>query len=393
MKIPFSLAELKLVDAPPEKAYDDLTELAAKMLAVPLALVTIIDTERKRQYFKSIYDPSAMWAGAQEAPLAHSFSKHVVKRNAPLAIEDAVGHPLVRDRDATVYRGVGSYLGVPVHGPDGGAIGALCVADRVPRRWSEADAANLIGFAKCVSDAIRLKVARLTSEALREEQREFTYSISHDLKAPVNTISILLAELAAFDCGERDAEFRELLGMGIDTARRMSALIEDVLDYTRVIGNEMSTEPVAIDAVIGGILTDLRADIHAAGATVRAGDLPVVAGSPMQLRALFQNLIANALKFRKPNAPPLITIAAENDRNGRHVRVIVADNGIGIAPENHARVFKLFQRLHVCNEYPGTGLGLALCQRIARNHGGHIDLASEFGRGAAFTVHLQGAPA
>ena len=220
------------------------------------------------------------------------------------------------------------------------------------------------------------------------EQAEFTYAISHDLKSPTNTVGMLLDELVLAHAGALDADARHLVDRAQKTVARMGRLVEDVLNYSCTVEEEFTAEPVNLNLLVLEILEDLQSDIRKAGVDIDLDDLPIVSGNALQLRLLFQNLICNAIKFRSPDRSPRLTIRSEYDQSAGKQRVAISDNGIGIAPEFHERVFGLFQRLHSYEAFPGSGLGLTLCQRIVTNHGGRIDLRSAPGEGTTFSFHL-----
>jgi signal transduction histidine kinase len=222
------------------------------------------------------------------------------------------------------------------------------------------------------------------------EQAEFTYAISHDLKSPNNTIRMLIDELSLSAGPDLNPDARELIDLARQTTERMARLVDDVLAYSRCIEDQAVMVPVDLDQLLATITADLRSDIATSGALVEIAPLPVVWGVPVQLKLLFQNLTANAMKFRAPGRVPLIRVT-QKPKGGR-VLISVRDNGIGIAPEHHQRVFGLFQRLHDHASYQGSGLGLALCKRIMTNHGGDIRLDSIPGEGSCFTVSLKGQP-
>jgi signal transduction histidine kinase len=219
------------------------------------------------------------------------------------------------------------------------------------------------------------------------EQAEFTYAISHDLKSPNNTIRMLIDELSLSAGADLNADAQELLDLARQTTERMARLVDDVLAYSRCIEDQAVMVPVDLDQLFATITADLRSDIATAGAVVEVAPLPVVWGVPVQMKLLFQNLTANAVKFRAPGRVPLIRITQKP--KGGQVLISVRDNGIGIAPEHHQRVFGLFQRLHDHSSYQGSGLGLALCKRIMTNHAGDIRLDSTPGEGSCFTVSLK----
>lgn len=237
---------------------------------------------------------------------------------------------------------------------------------------------------------LMLEDLRRSNAELRQtsqEQAEFTYAISHDLKSPTNTILSLLTALSE-DFGETLPEgARQLIELQTGTARRMLRLIGDLTNYANAINAELRLLPVALDQVLADVVDDLRAEIGEAGARVELGPLPVVRGDETQLRLLFQNLLANAVKFRRPGAAPQVQVRATGSAAGLAV-IEVQDDGIGIPVARINRIFGLFQRLHAHHEYPGTGLGLAVCKRIATKHDGAIEVTSAPGGGAVFRVHL-----
>lgn len=229
---------------------------------------------------------------------------------------------------------------------------------------------------------------RRAADSVNEELRAFAYSISHDLKSPSNTLQLLLKELKEQHDEVLDEGATQLLDLSLETVQRMQTLVEDVLSYTRVIGQEMRCETVDLGRVVDDVVKDLRAEIIQASAEIRYENLPAVSGSEIQLRILFLNLINNALKFRKEGEAPLISISCTNDLSENTHIVRIKDNGIGIASEHQQRIFDMFKRLHNTNEYPGNGLGLAICKRIALSHGGSISIESAVGEGAEFIVRL-----
>ena len=182
-----------------------------------------------------------------------------------------------------------------------------------------------------------------------------------------------------------DGDAREFMNYVVDGAARMKQLIEDLLAYSRVGTKGKEFKPVSLEAPLKRAVTNLRAAIEESGAAVSWDSLPSVDVDEVQLVQLFQNLIGNALKFRG-QAPPRIHVSAQEEN--AEWRVSVADNGIGIEPQYFERIFMLFQRLHTMGEYPGTGIGLAICKKVAERHGGRIWLESQLGAGSTFHFTL-----
>ena len=238
-------------------------------------------------------------------------------------------------------------------------------------------------------DHNRLQTALTDSEALRREQAEFTYAVSHDLKSPANTLQLLLQELRIEQEGKLDQDSQEFLDRAQETAQRMSNLIEDILSYSWATHEQSGFERIDMTECLTSVLSDLSYDIGKAGAEVTSGVLDPMFGSRTQIRMLLQNLISNGMKFQEPGAKPSVHVECRALEDDGGVMLSVKDNGIGVPPEHHERIFGLFQRLHVREAYPGTGLGLATCYRIAQNHGGRITVDSEPGTGSTFSVLLR----
>jgi light-regulated signal transduction histidine kinase (bacteriophytochrome) len=166
----------------------------------------------------------------------------------------------------------------------------------------------------------------------------------------------------------------------------MQKLIEDLLKFSRVATHGRPFEEVDLAQLADEVIEDLEAQVQSSGAVVQVGALPVISADPLQMRQLLQNLISNALKFRRPDVSPEVTVAAEV--RGDKVQIVVSDNGIGFEPRYSRRIFRVFERLHGRGEYPGTGIGLALCRKIAERHDGMIVADGEPGVGSTFTVTL-----
>lgn len=185
--------------------------------------------------------------------------------------------------------------------------------------------------------------------------------------------------------GRLDADADEFIGYAVDGAKRLQALINDLLAYSRVGTKGRPFEPTDCARAVDTALVHLRLALADTGARVHVGPLPVLQADALQLTQLFQNLIGNAIKFHREE-PPEVWVSAE--REGTGWRFTVRDNGIGIAAEYHERIFALFQRLHGRREYPGTGIGLAICKKIVERHGGTVGVVSEPGRGSSFFFTL-----
>jgi signal transduction histidine kinase len=234
-----------------------------------------------------------------------------------------------------------------------------------------------------------LKLAQYAGDLARSnaELEQFAYVASHDLQEPLRMVASFTQLLAKRYGGRLDRDADEFIGFAVDGANRMQQLINDLLAYSRVGTRGKPLRPTDLTEVLGQARANLHEAIKESGALVTNDLLPVVAGDEVQLIQLFQNLLANAIKFQSKKTP-LIHVSAQTDEHGW--LIAVKDNGIGIAPEHQERIFAIFQRLHGRHEYPGTGIGLALCKKIVERHGGRLWVESEPGKGATFFFNLPG---
>ncbi|MEM6695288.1 MAG: transporter substrate-binding domain-containing protein [Pseudomonadota bacterium] len=231
------------------------------------------------------------------------------------------------------------------------------------------------------------------AKGANEDLQAFAYATSHDLRTPANTL-LQLAEALADYVSDTDEDAREIATDVSVTARRMLRIIEDVREYTATIASEeVVAEKVDLDGLVDSVLQDLASELDASATKVTRAKLGHVHANPAQLRMLLRNLIGNANKFRSRHRKPEIKIDALGDQDGSDcAQISISDNGIGIAPKHASKIFKAFSRMHTFQEYQGTGLGLAVCKRIAQNHGGTIEVASQQGRGATFVVSIPKRP-
>ncbi len=225
-----------------------------------------------------------------------------------------------------------------------------------------------------------------TSELERSnhELEQFAYVASHDLQEPLRAISGCVEILQLRYAEKIDARGHELIAHTVAGVSRMSELIDDLLEYSRV-RRAGAPEPVSVESALAAALRQLESAIENTGALIEHEILPTVCADGSQLVQLLQNLIGNALKYRG-KAAPQVKISAQRDHS--NWLFAVRDNGIGIEPQYFERIFSIFQRLHTRDEYPGTGIGLALCRRIVEQAGGLIWLDSQFGKGSTFYFTL-----
>jgi PAS domain S-box-containing protein len=234
---------------------------------------------------------------------------------------------------------------------------------------------------------VELATANKELASSNAELEQFAYVASHDLQEPLRMITSFTQLLVSRYRGNLDTDADEFIHFIADGAKRMSSLINDLLEYSRVGTRGRPLSPTDCSTVFELACNNLRVAIEEAGATITRDPLPKVMGDEIQLLQLFQNLIGNAVKFRGEQ-PVKVHVGVEPQKGNWLFRI--SDNGIGIEPQHAERIFIIFQRLHNRLQYPGTGIGLAICKKIVERHGGRIWVESEPGAGATFCFFLQG---
>ncbi len=228
---------------------------------------------------------------------------------------------------------------------------------------------------------ILLKERTKELKEVNGELKRFVYAVSHDLKAPLRMVSSftnLLERSLNGNLGEESKEYMDYISNG---TKRMNLLLDDLRNYAMVNREQLKSQEVNLNEVIAQVQQNLHVNIEESDADIEATELPTVKAASTHMLQLFQNLISNAIKFRR-NVPPKITIQSKDNKD--NYLISISDNGIGIEKEYLEQVFTLFKRLHTDNEYEGTGIGLAICQKIITNYGGEIWLNSEPQKGTTF---------
>ena len=290
-------------------------------------------------------------------------------------------HDVEENQHADGHRVYVEVLKTPVYDAKRNVVGTQCMFWDVSAR-KRAEAA----------------VEQTTAELSRSnaDLQQFAYAASHYLQEPLRKIQTFSGRLQAKFADALNDEGRDHLDRMVNAAQRMQELIESLLTLSRVMTKAEPFRPVDLNGVVRGVLSDLEVSIRETGATVDVEPLPTIDADATQLRQLFQNLIGNALKFRRPDVPPVVRIYAADDksagdappRSGNVVRLVIEDNGIGFDEKYLDRIFVAFQRLHTRTEYPGTGMGLAICRKIVERHNGAITAESRPDQGARFIVTL-----
>ena len=223
-------------------------------------------------------------------------------------------------------------------------------------------------------------------ERSNEDLEQFASIASHDLQEPLRKVQTFTQRVSVNEAENLSEQGRDYLNRANNAAARMQTLIQDLLSFSRVATRGRPFEPVELGRVTREVLRDLEAVTEAAGAVVIVGELPAAEADATQMRQLIQNLLSNAVKFRHPDRAPEISVEGRID--GETAHLVVSDNGIGFDPQYRQRIFRVFERLHGRSEYEGTGIGLALCRKIAERHGGVIYADGSPGHGSVFRVEI-----
>lgn len=231
----------------------------------------------------------------------------------------------------------------------------------------------------------RLTVVNQELQRSNEDLQQFAFAASHDLQEPLRTVTSFVTLLERSAAGKLTDHEQQCLKYIFDGSQRMRALIDDLLSYSQVGQKPASSEAADLNAVLEWVLENLRESVGNSGADIQYTVLPSVSGDEAQLKQVFQNLIANAIKYARPGLKPVIRLDAVKESHNWLVRV--RDNGVGIEENYHQIIFAPFKRLHG-KEIPGTGIGLAVCRRVIEAHGGKIWVESAVGEGSTFSLTL-----
>lgn len=250
---------------------------------------------------------------------------------------------------------------------------------------------------KSYRDELELKVHDRTAELnvligelkrSNEELQQFAYIVSHDLQEPLRTIASFTQLMERRYKEQLNSDADEFMDYIVEAVKRMQQLINDLLEFSRVTSNEREFKPVDVNEVLNTVLSNLKISIDENNVEIIYDNLPTLMADSSQLIQLFQNIIGNDIKFRKPDEQPKIYVSAHKDEYKNEYIFSIQDNGIGMEPQYTERIFTIFQRLHTQEEYSGTGIGLAIVKRIIERHGGRVWVESKFGVGSTFYFTL-----
>jgi len=232
----------------------------------------------------------------------------------------------------------------------------------------------------------KLSAAIETQKKVEQELKDFTAVASHDLQSPLRTI-VSFGERLMDEEQNLSKKGEDYLSRIMNAGMRMQALLTGLLDLSTMTIAPIKPKSIDLNQIVADVVSDLEDEITRSKAEVKVDNLPTIEADPIQMRQLFQNLIGNALKFRKPDISPCVKITSDQSKDG-HCKIFVEDNGIGFDMKHLERIMRPFARLHGRSEYEGSGLGLAACNKIIARHGGAFTAQSKLGEGSVFTVTL-----
>jgi signal transduction histidine kinase len=392
------LAATGLLDTPPEKAFDRLTQLATLILNAPVSLVSLV--EKDYQFFKSQKGLPEPWASERSTPLSHSFCQHVVASATPLIVADARQHPLLQNNAAIRDLKVIAYLGIPLTTPEGQTLGSFCTIDAQPRVWTEREIEIMQGLASFVMNEIELRLlARhfhanyLELRDLELEREEMVQMLVHDLRNP---LSSLLMGLDLVDAMENSEAGQECLKTAQKGAQSLLRMVNDILDISKSQAGRLHLDLSDVSAkdlvnVACTLMGRMAAD---AGIKIKmhiAADVPAFRGDKEKIRRVLVNLISNAVQHTPRNGE--IDISVQHDSVSKTIIFKISDTGTGIPKEAFGQIFEKFSQSKVKKtDKLSTGLGLSFCKMAAEAHGGTISVESELGHGTTFRLEIPEAP-
>ena len=396
-----ALRESCLLEQPGDPAFDRVSELAARLLNVPVALVSLVDAGH--QYFAGGTGLAEPYATTRRTPLSHSFCQHVVALNEPLIINDSREEDLVRRNLAVRDLNVIAYCGVPLRTGEGLVLGSLCAIDSKPRNWSAQDIKTLGQLASAAMNEIELRrrVARLERENLHiikkqedataaiAERESFMATIGHELRNSMSPAALAVQLL------ELDERLPDDLRDDVATIRRSigaeNRLVQDLLDSARARSGRLNLDrkPQSVVRIVADAVEDLQSDARTAGVSLGFecdADCPDASVDADRVRQLVSNLVGNAIKFTPDGGTVDVVVGC----GPVGVYLSVTDTGPGIDQSLLANIFDPFVQVGSTESKKlGLGLGLAICRGIAEAHGGTIRASSRGrGHGAAFRVDL-----
>ncbi len=383
-----ALKSYGILDTLPEEDYDNLTRIAALICDTPVALINMIDSERS-------FLKSAKGTNIFESPREYSFCAHAINNPSELMVvndsrEDDrfADNPLVTGDPHIIF-----YAGMPLVTDDGYALGSICVMDYKPGELNEAQQNALKSLSHQVMQLMELRMKNRQLQAYQNKlelyasgMESFAQMASHDLKDPLRMISLFLQKLKNNYSEVLDGKAKEYVDFSINASKKMTLLVNDLLNYAALDKDTMVKEEINVNELIDEIISYHAVIFEEAKAQVIYKALPNIKGYKTALKIVLQNLLMNAVKFRRMDTPFVVEITVEEEPNIWLFKV--KDNGMGIEGGDYEKIFKPFKSLHTQADYKGSGLGLAACKKIIEQHGGKIWVESKVQEGSTFYFEI-----
>ncbi len=413
------LKQLELLDTPAEESFDRLTRLASQITNSPISLVSLVDANR--QFFKSQVGLPEPLTTIRQTPLSHSFCMHVVADRAPLVVEDARKHPILKDNLAIPDLGVIGYLGIPLTTKDGTALGSFCIIDTSPRVWTEREIEIMHELASMVmteielraqinarmraeealqqyTDSLEMQVAERTHELQKVHEQlletdqlksKFIDDLSHELRTPITNIGLYLDLLHR--CEQENREKYETVLR--EQSDKLTSLLDGILSFSNI--QKRLEQPnltfIDLNTVVTEVVFSFQAKMqkqHLEFSFTPTEEQAMIWGDVNQLNQVVTELLQNAFSYTKAG---FVRVSTHCIGNSDFICLTVEDSGMGMDNEELAHCFKRFyrgKRVGQFNVAPGAGLGLAQVQDIVTFHKGWIEVESEVNKGTTFSIYL-----
>lgn len=376
-----------LTDELSDESMESIVEIASQICKMPISLITIIDQDK--QFFKAKKGIEGTQTSRDISFCAHSINKPDELMIVPDAYKDerfsdnpaVIGDPFVR-----------FYAGIPILSPDNLPLGSLCVIDVKPNELNEEQQGALRHLGKQVTLILELqkknKLLQAAEKKLKvqaDDMEDYAHIVSHDLKEPVRGIKSFLELLNKKYGHELNEEAREYIDFAFNGAIKVNRLIEDLLHFSKTGRISESFKPVDLNKVISKVLENIHFQKSENKAEINVSSkLPTINGVESGLTQLFYNLISNSLKFVPNGRTPVIDISSKE--SDTEIIIKLKDNGIGIPETQFRNVFNIFRRVSTTQNFPGTGIGLAIVKKIVTIHNARIEVKSEVGKGSEFIL-------
>lgn len=391
----YTFEALGLLHSSVDESVHNIVTLASRVLNVPISYLSVLENLNGRQYVSAFVGQIFEEGHMRDIPLDGSICKYVQASQKTVAIPDLLQDPRTENNKFVVERGLRAYLGSPIHTTTGKVIGALCCMSLAPREWTQDDIAILEGFARCVDDIVKARTLALEERKARVELQEIVATrsdyiahVAHEIRTPLTGIIGSIKMLGQLKSEEQSARLMPILNRSAD---KLLGFVNDVLDLAKLDAGHFESleEETNIGNFASEILHEFQGLADSKSISLSIDDKlssNLYLADRNALQTILQNLIGNAIKFTEVGS---VTVRVREDSYGQVV-IDVIDTGIGIASEDHCRIFQEFEQAGSITERAsgGTGLGMPIVKRLVDRMEGAIKVESRLGQGATFTISV-----